>query len=420
MKDTARILMYSQDSFGLGHLRRATNLANALVAQRNDLSVLLVVDSPVAPFFALGPNIDFVKLPTVVKVDAGVFRTGRMRIGYDQVREMRSNLLREIVLRFAPHLALVDHMPGGANRELLPTLRMIERRRLPTRMVLGLRDIIDKPAVTREVWRREGVYQAMKRHYHRVLIYGTPAVFPTAEEYGVTQAMGDRVEYCGYLCNMDPVKEPARVREKLELQGPIVAVMAGGGADAFGLMRTYLQAAKLLGTRLSFSTLMVTGPFMPEEERAALRDRAGELGVQVKTTIGDTLSQINAADVVVSMAGYNTLSEILRFGKRAIVVPRAGPSAEQTMRARMFALRGLVDVLEPADLDARALALALERALTGAPLPSPRMQPALDGVARATAVLLEDLPAGQQAVGPGPLEFPRPTPLTAQAHPRPA
>ena len=387
-----RVLMYSQDSLGLGHLRRLTNLANSLIAQRPDLSVLLVVDSPVAPFFELGPNIDFVKLPTVIKVGAGVFRAGKMSIDYEQVLALRSSMLREIVLRLAPGLLLVDHMPGGANRELLPALQAIGRRGLPTRVVLGLRDIIDRPAVTCEVWQREGVYETMQRHYHRVLIYGAPEIFATAEEYRIAAAMGDRVRYCGYVCNMGAVEEPRRVRDGLGLgDEPIVAVMAGGGADGSALMQNCLQAARLLGTRRSFAMVMVTGPFMPEQERRALRDSARGHGVQVRTSVGDTLSHIHAADVVVSMAGYNTMSEILRLARRAIIVPRPGPSAEQTMRAGLFAERGLVDVIEPTKLDPATLAQAIEQALAGPRASSPPRLPALDGVANATATLLDEL-----------------------------
>jgi predicted glycosyltransferase len=264
-------------------------------------------------------------------------------------------------------------------------------------MVLGLRDIIDRPAVTREVWQREGVYETMQRHYHRVLIYGAPEIFATAEEYRIAAAMGDRVRYCGYVCNMAAVEEPRRVRDSLGLgDEPIVAVMAGGGADGSALMQNCVQAARLLGTRRNFAMVMVTGPFMPEQDRRALRDNAREHGVQVRTSVGDTLSHIHAADVVVSMAGYNTMSEILRLARRAIIVPRPGPSAEQSMRAGLFAERGLVDVLEPTRLEPATLAQAIEQALAGPRSagqgsggPPPR--PALDGVANATATLLDEL-----------------------------
>jgi predicted glycosyltransferase len=195
---------------------------------------------------------------------------------------------------------------------------------------------------------------------------------------------------------MAPVQAPARVRKRLGLSGePMVVVMGGGGADAARLLATYLEAVPLVKRRCT--SVLVTGPFLPAPERRALHARARELGVRVKTTVGDALSQIHAADVVVSMAGYNTISEILRFGKRAIVVPRPGPSAEQGMRAKLFAARGLFDVLELARLDAPSLAGALGRALDPEHVPPPRTMPALDGLERASAALLAELPGARPA-----------------------
>jgi predicted glycosyltransferase len=391
MSKPARILMYSQDSYGLGHLRRATNLANALVSERADLSVLLVVDSPVAPFFDLRERIDFVKLPTVVKVGAGVFRPGSLLTSYELVKAMRSTVNREVLAMFHPDLILVDHMPGGANRDLIPALRLIRSLDYPTRVVLGVRDIIDDPAVTCGVWQREGFYDTLKRYYDSVLIYGSADVFPTASEYEIEQTMPGDVRYCGYVCNMDSIKDAQHVREKLEIgDEPIIVVMAGGGADAFRLMETYLKALPYVETRTT--TVMVTGPFMPEEQRKQLRDRASKLGVQVRTSVSDSMSHLNAADLVVSMAGYNTVSEILRFGKRAILVPRQGPSAEQRMRASILSQRGFVTAIDPCDLSPTSLACAIVESLSKpAPL---ALMPEMNGIDAVTRTLLGWLDAG--------------------------
>ena len=78
--------------------------------------------------------------------------------------------------------------------------------------------------------------------------------------------------------------------------------------------------------------------------------------------VEDSLSVIAAADLMVCMAGYNTLAEVLRVGRRALVVPRAGPSAEQRMRSQLFLERGLVDVVFPEELSPQRLA---ERMLDG-------------------------------------------------------
>ena len=400
MSKAARILMYSQDSYGLGHLRRATNLANALVSECSNLSVLLVVDSPVAPFFDLQERIDFVKLPTVVKVGAGVFRPGSLLTSYGLIKAMRSTVNREVLARFHPDLVLVDHMPGGANRDLVPALRLIRSLDYPTRVVLGVRDIIDDPAVTCGVWQREGFYDTLKRYYDSVLIYGSPDVFPTAEKYEIDQAMPGDVRYCGYVCNMDAVKDAQHVRDKLEIgDEPIIVVMAGGGADAFRLMETYLKALPLVNIRTT--TVMVTGPFMPEEQRRSLRDRAKELGVQVRTSVSDSMSHLNAADLVVSMAGYNTVSEILRFRKRAILVPRPGPSAEQRMRASILSQRGLVTAIDPCELSPMHMASAIVDTLSR-PAPSAVQMPEMHGVDTVTRTLLNWLEAGPGAARPLP------------------
>jgi predicted glycosyltransferase len=389
MSKPTRILMYSQDSYGLGHLRRATTFANTLVAERPDLSVLLVVDSPVAPFFDLQDHIDFVKLPTVVKVGAGVFRPGRLLLSYGMVKAMRSTVIREVLTGFQPDLVLVDHMPGGANRDLVPALRLIRSMNSPTRVVLGVRDIIDNPAVTCDMWQREGFYDTLKRYYDSVLVYGSPEIFPTASAYRIDSVLPVNVKYCGYVCNMDPVKAPEVIRAKLDLgDEPVIVVMAGGGADAFRMMQTYLEALPLIGRSIQASTVMVTGPFMAEEQRKELRDRARDLGVQIRTSVGDSLSHLNAADLVVSMAGYNTMSEILRFRKRAIIVPRQGPSAEQRMRATIFEERGLVTMIDPLALSPATMAASIIQTMS---VPTPQSwagMPALHGISTVKNTLL--------------------------------
>ena len=72
--------------------------------------------------------------------------------------------------------------------------------------------------------------------------------------------------------------------------------------------------------------------------------------------VDDHLSYMNAADLVVTMAGYNSLYQLIRLRKRGLVIPRSGPSAEQQTRARLFAERGLVDVVRPGELSPKRLA----------------------------------------------------------------
>jgi predicted glycosyltransferase len=169
----------------------------------------------------------------------------------------------------------------------------------------------------------------------------------------------------------------------------LVFVSAGGGHDGYPLMRTYLQALRLLENGTDLFTLMAVGVNLPPEMIQALEDEAQGLPIQIHTHVDDSLSHIAAADLVVCMAGYNTLAEVLYLKKKALVVPRAGPSAEQRMRAGLFANRGLVEILDPRDLSPVALAQALTAALRRDDLPSQDGAIEMDGACQAAGWLLE-------------------------------
>ena len=59
----ARILMYSHDTFGLGHLRRCRTIAHSLVENYRGLSVLIISGSTIAGAFDYRVRVDFVKIP---------------------------------------------------------------------------------------------------------------------------------------------------------------------------------------------------------------------------------------------------------------------------------------------------------------------------------------------------------------------
>src|SRR5690606_41379952 len=63
-----RILIYSHDSFGLGHLRRCMVMANSLVEQNQNLSVLILSGSPIIGSFDFKVRVDFVRIPVTSKL----------------------------------------------------------------------------------------------------------------------------------------------------------------------------------------------------------------------------------------------------------------------------------------------------------------------------------------------------------------
>jgi predicted glycosyltransferase len=375
-----RLVIYSQDGLGLGHLRRTTLLASEFLQSHAGACALTVSDSPLGQFFSMTPGHDYLKLPSIRKAGPGDWRPVSLLAPFGDVLAMRRDTIRSAVLGFNPDILLVDHMPHGAMGELVPALEELKRRGV--RMVLGLRDILDAPSVIRTRWKLEGAFEAVEQFYDQVLVYGRRDVYDVAAEYEWPAAARDKLRYCGYVC-APPAPAPAaqRIRarhERAHPGRPLVLVMAGGGADAYELFDAVLDAVPAVHAERGCHVVLVTGPFLPAAQRRDLARRARPLPVQLLTTVSDSLSYMQAADALVAMAGYNTTSEILSVGKPALLVPRQGPSAEQRTRAELFAERGWVRWLPYEQLGDGTLAGALLSLLDGAgpdeDLPAPDLR----------------------------------------------
>lgn len=388
-----RLVVYSQDGLGLGHMRRTSLLAAEFLASSPGATALTISDSPLGQFFAQMPGHDYLKLPSILKAGPGDWRPVSMAMPFAELLDLRRVIIRSTVLKLRPDVLLVDHMPHGAMGELLPTLHALESR--PTRVVLGLRDILDAPATIRQRWAVEGALEAVEAYFDDVVVYGSRDVFDVARQYDWPHTVSGRLRYSGYVCSPPPPRSLAgklrsRYRKK-RVDGDLIVAMAGGGADADTLFDALLSAVPQLAGRRRCVVVIVTGPFLPSAERRALVRRASGLPVHVIKSVSDSMGYLGAADLVVAMAGYNTTAEILSLGQRALLVPRSGPSAEQQMRARLFAERGWVRWLAPEQLSASTLADAMDEALSTAL--APPVAPDLNGRSRVAELLLRGLGA---------------------------
>ena len=391
------VMTYSHDGFGLGHLRRNTTIASVLAREVPDSSVLMLIGCPSGAVFKLPTGVDFIKLPSIVKRNTGVWLPLRLRIGLEKTKALRVGTIQEAVRVFHPQILLVDHVPVGIWGELLPSLQMLKRRSDAPTIVLGLRDILDAPEVTRTLWEREGTYEAIRRYYDEIFIYGHKEIFDTGAHYGLDGEFATKVRYVGYVCEHEPYKNRGEMRKELQVDNKLLVVTGGGGADAFPMMLECMKAVKLLGANAGFEAIFITGPLMEGGQREHLRELAKGLKVRVLIHVDDHTSYMNAADLVVTMAGYNSLYQLLRLRKKGLVIPRSGPSAEQKTRARLFAERGLVDVIQPGELSPKKTAEKFMNSLEQADYPL--YEPTIDtnGSRRAAERLAEHITAARMS-----------------------
>jgi predicted glycosyltransferase len=295
-------------------------------------------------------------LPPVTKTPQGDYRPLDGRLGLSIVRRARSAVLLDVVERWKPDVLLVDHSPHGMQGELLPVFDYIRSTGLATRLVLGLRDILDEPEKVIESWTAEGVYSTLENVYNSVMVYGQRDVFDIATLYRLPSQIADRLVYCGYVTTPQPMTVP--LPADIPIPKRFVFAMIGGGGDGVQVLIDTALAATTAGV----ACVLCTGPLMPRADRERLERATAQLGeVYTVEHLAEPAAVAAKAVAVVTRGGYNSLCELIGLGVPTIVVPRRAPRIEQVLRAAALAKRGLVALVE----ESRGLHSTLPKILSG-------------------------------------------------------
>ncbi|OUS35489.1 hypothetical protein A9Q94_12565 [Rhodobacterales bacterium 56_14_T64] len=332
-------MLYSHDTFGLGHLRRSRALAGAITAADPTASALILTGSPVAGRFAFPTRVDHVRLPGVIKRSDGTYASRTMGMSIDETTELRAGLIRSTAEQYDPDILIVDKEPTGFHGELLPTLDMLKSRGR-ARLVLGLRDVLDEPEVLAAEWDRKGAIAATEGFYDELWVYGLRSIYDPTAGLDLSPTVQARTHWTGYLRrDLGTLGEPP--------EQPYVLITPGGGGDGAAMVDLVLSAYER-EPDLNPRAVLVYGPFLSGDTRAAFETRAEKLNGRV-TTVGFE-SQIETlfagAQGVVCMGGYNTFCEVLSFDKPAVIVPRTTPRLEQWIRASRAEQLGLITMLD--------------------------------------------------------------------------
>jgi len=363
----ARVLMYSHDTLGLGHLRRCRAIAHALVEADPGISVLILSGSPIIGSFDFRTRVDFVRIPGVIKLRNGDYTSLSLHMDIEETVQLRASIIKHTAEHFDPDVFIVDKEPWGLRGEVKDTLEMLKARGTP--LVLGLRDVMDEPELLVPEWERKKVLPALQDLYDEIWVYGVKEVCDPYDGLDIPASVKLKTRYTGYLRrHASAVASPAPALPFGD--EPYLLVTAGGGGDGEPMMDWVLRAYEE-DPHLPYPALMVLGPFMPQEQQRELIDRAERLDRVHAITFDSRIEGLMArCAAIVAMGGYNTFCEILSFDKRALIVPRTEPRLEQYIRAKRAEELGLLSVLvEDGDRDPKAMAEAIRR-LPGQKLPS--------------------------------------------------
>lgn len=362
------ILMYSHDTYGLGHIRRSMALARN-IREAGEHNVVIITGSPIAGRFDFPQGIDFIRVPGMIKQTNDLYVPHSIKVEPAMALGIRQDIILATARRFEPAVFLVDKAPLGLRREVVPTLEWLRRERPETRVVLGLRDIMDSAASTVAEWREKRIYEALDRLYSEIWVYGSRDIYDPVREYEIPDAIAAKMFFTGYIPRQIPrAQHRPRIRRAMSVapDDTFVLVTAGGGGDGRKVVDTYLTMLETL-PHPKLKSMIVTGPMLAEDAYDELAARARRLKVRICKFYRKMEKAILAADCVVSMGGYNTMCEIVGAARPSLIIPRSVPREEQLIRARLFAAKGLLEYIPWETVEPAPMLERIEKLLHGGP-----------------------------------------------------
>jgi len=350
-----RIVLYSHDTMGLGHMRRNILVAQALAESHINPTILLIAGAKEVGRFPLPKNVDCFVLPAYHKTLDGNYQSRNLDLEDYELHELRANTIRSVLQSFKPDVFIVDNVANGALGELNPTLSYLKRQ-TKTRCVLGLRDIQD------ELETAKNQYLSMEKTYHdyydAIWIYGDPTIYDLATESYFSADITRKVHYTGYLDQClrvnqgDALHMNRKIVKLLIPEKKLVVCILGGGQDGSKLAEAFISA----NLPENYQGILVTGPYLPGHIRRRLFNFSHDKkNIHIFNFMREPGYLIGKANRLITMGGYNSVCEILSLEKKSLIVPRVKPRMEQWIRACRLQQLGLVDVLHPDEISSEKI-----------------------------------------------------------------
>ncbi|WP_316649654.1 glycosyltransferase family protein [Ovoidimarina sediminis] len=197
----------------------------------------------------------------------------------------------------------------------------------------------------------------LKEYFDHVLVHSDPNLISMEDTFAATPEITDMIHYTGYVTDgSGPAGHPAREKR--------ILVSLGGGAVGDELARACLSVADRFP---DYAMHVLTGPYTSEAARKEMSVIAKQKPrVTVGGFSGDFRRELSRAALSISLAGYNTVMDILATETPALVYPYMA-NREQSMRAKALEQRLLLGVIYEADLAPDPLAAKIRERLSAPP-----------------------------------------------------
>jgi len=376
------VMIYVQHLLGIGHLRRASLLCNAL--WEGNFEVHLVTGGmPVSA--PLHSEVNVHQLPPVRSPDSQFNNLvdENNELIDEQWKDSRRNLLLKLFNQISPDALITETYPFGRRMmrfELLPLLKAAHQRPQKPLIISSIRDILQpKSKPGREVEIRELVNE----YYDRILIHGDEGFATLADTFSLANDVVQKIAYSGYI------SEPTKIEPKTDAGKDEVIISGGGGIASLPLLKCAIEARHLSAMHKNTWRLLA-GPNIDQSSFDQLHKNS-TAGIIVERNRTDFSALLSNCTVSVSQAGYNTVMDVLKTGVRAVMVPFSDAGEiEQILRASLLQKQGRIVALSQDILNPQSLAAAIDKAVN---MPRQTLEVKMNGAELSTQLIKKWLDA---------------------------
>ncbi|MDQ7824932.1 MAG: glycosyltransferase [Candidatus Eremiobacteraeota bacterium] len=339
-----RVLLYSHNAIGLGHAFRSLAIITGMRRSRPDVDFLVISGTSV-PHIFFREGIEVIKLPalkTDISVPGQHFSPRYLKsMNTADLVEYRKKIILEGFNFFKPQAVFIEHTMGGLLGEALPLVMEKDRRRGSPEdfaLVHLSRGIVaGTPRLTVPSFQdREGKCMDAAGVFDFIYVFeerGTVDV--NREFYGDDPALEKQINYVGKICTANPgeLMKGEEVRRRFCLDGrPVIVASLGRHGDIGAMAAHLMEAIESLGLPRSHQVIIILDPYLDGETLGSLRSSHG-LKARLIPFTANLVDLISLSDLYICRAGYNTVTEVLMTGARALIIPEHHPSGEQERRA---------------------------------------------------------------------------------------
>ncbi|AFY02372.1 glycosyltransferase family protein [Bdellovibrio bacteriovorus] len=334
-----RLLFYCQHLLGIGHLTRSLAICEAL---NEDFEVHFLQGGPDVGKTLKHPSFHHHFLTPLLmrESDCSLYDPAGVKTAEEIFQERQQSI--NTLLGDLPFAAVITELfPFGRNKFKGEVMDLIQKARTVNSMVhvsCSIRDILveKKDSVEREM----KMVRLVEENYDAVFVHSDPQILRFEETFSQATRLQEKLCYTGF------VTESPKAKHSLGRRNEILISM-GGGVVGDELV---LAALEIMPSLPEYLFRVAPGPYASEALKKTLAEKAANNPqLRIEPFLNNFEEELSQVALSISLAGYNTMMNILNTRTPALVYPYMA-NIEQNLRATRMADQGLLSVIYEKDL----------------------------------------------------------------------